>query len=235
MLLHILFLLLAVMLHPSPVQGNDAILGKINDDHKEIIVNMHNAIRSDVQPPASNMMKMEWSEEAAKNAAKCIEKCSLVPSSIEDRTVQGTICGEISLQTNYPAKWESIIENFSKGYKYFKYGVGKTDPTKDVYGYTQMIWHNSNRVGCATAICPQAENKFFYLCRYCPSGNIVGQLEKPYKEGPPCGDCRNSCQDNLCSSTCSYIDVYDSCSDLILMYSCSEPFVERGCARTCKC
>nr|XP_020646261.1 cysteine-rich venom protein-like isoform X1 [Pogona vitticeps] len=235
MLLQTIFLLLAVMLHQSSVQGYGAIIGKITDTQKSAIVNMHNAIRREVQPPASNMMKMVWSEEAAKNAEKCISKCSPAPSSIEERTVQGTVCGEIALQTNYPPTWANVIDQFSKGSKYFKYGVGKTDPTKDVYGYTQMIWHKSNQVGCATAICPEAENKFFHLCRYCPSGNIVGQLNKPYKEGPPCGECPNNCEDKLCSSSCSYTDVYESCADLLLMYSCSEPFVEQGCAHTCKC
>jgi hypothetical protein len=38
--------------------------------------------------------------------------------------------------------------------------------------YTQMIWRNSRRVGCATAVARQEE---FLVCRYSEAGNVTGQ------------------------------------------------------------
>jgi hypothetical protein len=38
--------------------------------------------------------------------------------------------------------------------------------------YTQLIWRNSHRVGCATAVGRREE---FLVCRYSEAGNITGQ------------------------------------------------------------
>jgi len=41
--------------------------------------------------------------------------------------------------------------------------------------YTQMVWRNTNEVGCATA---SDRNMDFLVCRYSPWGNFPGQM--PY-------------------------------------------------------
>jgi hypothetical protein len=38
--------------------------------------------------------------------------------------------------------------------------------------YTQLIWRNSRRVGCATAVGREEE---FLVCRYSEAGNVTGQ------------------------------------------------------------
>jgi len=38
--------------------------------------------------------------------------------------------------------------------------------------YTQLIWRNSRRVGCASAV---GRNEEFLVCRYSEAGNITGQ------------------------------------------------------------
>jgi hypothetical protein len=38
--------------------------------------------------------------------------------------------------------------------------------------YTQLIWSNSRRIGCATAV---GGNEEFLVCRYSEAGNITGQ------------------------------------------------------------
>jgi pathogenesis-related protein 1 len=42
--------------------------------------------------------------------------------------------------------------------------------------YTQMIWGNTSKIGCAKAVC--ADNSQVWVCNYYPAGNYVG--EKPY-------------------------------------------------------
>ncbi len=44
--------------------------------------------------------------------------------------------------------------------------------------YTQMVWHETTRVGMATAMA--ADGKFYTCARYLPVGNIVG--ERPYRK-----------------------------------------------------
>ena len=50
--------------------------------------------------------------------------------------------------------------------------VSRTGQWKDVGHYTQMVWAESDRVGCAVA----AGADFDYLvCRYRTAGNVIGQ------------------------------------------------------------
>lgn len=42
--------------------------------------------------------------------------------------------------------------------------------------YTQMIWKNTQSVGCAVAIC--ADKSQLWVCNYNPPGNYIG--ERPY-------------------------------------------------------
>jgi len=43
--------------------------------------------------------------------------------------------------------------------------------------YTQMVWHNTSKVGCGMAICSDSHEQV-WVCHYSPAGNIVG--ETPY-------------------------------------------------------
>ena len=43
--------------------------------------------------------------------------------------------------------------------------------------YTQMVWHNTSKVGCAMAVCSDSHEQI-WVCHYSPAVNIVG--EKPY-------------------------------------------------------
>lgn len=42
--------------------------------------------------------------------------------------------------------------------------------------YTQVVWSDSNRVGCARVQCDNGW--YFVTCNYSPPGNVIGQ--KPY-------------------------------------------------------
>ncbi|KAH0621813.1 hypothetical protein JD844_023451 [Phrynosoma platyrhinos] len=137
MILQIVFLLLAVVLQHFPGKAN-TLLSETSEMQKKEIVDKHNAIRRQVQPTASNMMKMMWNEKAAMNARRWAGKCQAISSPREERMVDGSLCGEITLQTNYPTSWHDAIDAFSSGKTFFQYSTGSTDPTKNVYGYTQV-------------------------------------------------------------------------------------------------
>ncbi|XP_039604049.1 cysteine-rich venom protein Cau1-like [Polypterus senegalus] len=62
--------------------------------------------------------------------------------------------------------------------------------------YTQMIWASSGFVGCAGAYYPNSPYKYFYVCHYCPVGNINTDL---YTSGAPCSSCPKACEKNLCT------------------------------------
>lgn len=48
----------------------------------------------------------------------------------------------------------------------------RSGDVENVGHYTQLIWRNSRRVGCASAV---GRNEEFLVCRYSEAGNITGQ------------------------------------------------------------
>ncbi|XP_036003202.1 cysteine-rich venom protein TEL1-like [Fundulus heteroclitus] len=160
------------------------------------IVNKHNTLRRGVQPTASNMLKMRWNNEAGSNAAKWAAKCTMSHSPASARVISTSGCGENLYMASWKNSWSNAIQSWYNEVKDFRYGVGSVNG--GVVGhYTQVVWHNSNQIGCAMAYCPNSQYKYFYVCHYCPPGNY--QLARPYKSGPSCSDCPGACDNKLCN------------------------------------
>uniref|UniRef100_A0A8D0BG46 Cysteine rich secretory protein 3 n=1 Tax=Salvator merianae TaxID=96440 RepID=A0A8D0BG46_SALMN len=224
----------------SPVSsniGNDPhvyFLSITPEQQKEILYKF-NSIRREVQPTASNMLEMKWSEEAAENARKWAEQCQFRSSSVHERIVNGIKCGETLSQAMVANSWSDIIETWATKKSDFKYGIGLINPKKNIYTYTQLIWYSSYLMGCALAYCPKNNVPYIYACHYCPVGNIVRKLSKPYKSGPSCGRCPDSCEDKLCTNPCRYVDKITGCKTLKVMAKCDGDFLKKNCQATCNC
>ncbi|XP_078242900.1 serotriflin-like [Pogona vitticeps] len=204
------------------------------EKQKEIL-DAFNAIRRDVKPTAANMLKMTWSDEATETASRWASKCQFRNSPIEERMVGGFACGETLSQTVTANSWTDIIKLWSKSKTNFKYGIGPVDPRKSIYTYTQLIWYNSHKVGCAVAYCPKNTFPYLFLCHYCPSGNAQDKIATPYKEGLPCADCPSDCDNKLCTKACEYMNSHNQCQDLKDRFSCESGFMNDFCKATCKC
>jgi len=50
--------------------------------------------------------------------------------------------------------------------------------SKDVGHFTQLVWRDTKRVGCATAISTGPKGGVFLTCNYDPPGNVMGQFEQ---------------------------------------------------------
>ncbi|XP_006267458.1 serotriflin [Alligator mississippiensis] len=232
-----IFVCLAVMLHQSvgqrPALGFTALSRSTADNHK-VIVDKFNDLRSNVSPAASNMLKMEWDPDVAASAQKWANKCQNTISPDEESTVRGVHCGETIAQSSRPVSWSAVIQHWYDRVKYFKYGVGGTDKNESFNTYTQVVWYNSYQIGCGVAYCPNDQFNFFYVCHYCPAGNIVEDLARPYKAGPKCGDCPDACENGLCTNPCRFHDTGSDCSTLKDLFGCTD-MVKEKCPATCKC
>ncbi|KAF5199828.1 Pathogenesis-related protein [Thalictrum thalictroides] len=60
--------------------------------------------------------------------------------------------------------------------KWYHYDTNSCSSGKQCGHYTQIVWHNTERVGCAKIICDTGDS--FIACEYHPPGNYIG--EKPY-------------------------------------------------------
>jgi pathogenesis-related protein 1 len=78
--------------------------------------------------------------------------------------------------------WESEVECYTFGP--FQSGVNATcSEACRAYGgcghLTQMLWRNTQRVGCGQAECSEGKTrKSYWVCNYDPPGNYTGEL--PY-------------------------------------------------------
>ncbi|KAM3602718.1 uncharacterized protein V6R79_009526 [Siganus canaliculatus] len=196
------------------------------------IVDKHNDLRRNVQPSASNMLKMSWNNEAAANAQRWANTCSMNHSPKSARTIRSSGCGENLYMASWKNSWSNAIQAWYDEIKDWRYGVGSING--GVVGhFTQVVWYRSNEVGCAMAHCPNSRYKYFYVCQYCPPGNY--QLARPYKTGPRCGDCPGACDNGLCTNPCRYTDKYSNCPGLARQWGCGNRQVASWCKASCQC
>uniref|UniRef100_M9T1L6 CRiSP-Cha-1 n=1 Tax=Chamaeleo calyptratus TaxID=179908 RepID=M9T1L6_CHACY len=235
MILLSLYICMAVLLQQSGVKGSSHNAASMTTvEHQKEIVWKHNELRRAVQPPASNMLRMEWDAGIATNAQSWANQCTLKHSSTESRTIHGTRCGENIFMSSKLYSWSSAIQLWYDEVKFFRYNFGATSEDHVIGHYTQVIWATSYQVGCGFASCNHLYYKNFYVCQYCPAGNRYDLMKTPYKAGKPCGDCPNACDKGLCTNPCKYRDNYKSCSELTKKWGCKRNLKE-NCKASCQC
>ncbi|KAH7285862.1 hypothetical protein KP509_33G049200 [Ceratopteris richardii] len=58
--------------------------------------------------------------------------------------------------------------------KYYNAASNSCVPPSEPCGvYTQVVWHTTSSLGCASSVCP--DNSTFIMCSYNPPGNVRGQ------------------------------------------------------------
>ncbi|OCT79081.1 hypothetical protein XELAEV_18030177mg [Xenopus laevis] len=214
-------------------------LSTYNATNRQKIVDTHNAYRRSAKPTAANMLKMSWNARAAKTAENWAQTCNQYHSPPSSRQITNFTCGENLFMSSYPASWEEAIESLHSEFKNFEYGVGAKDRDLDIGHYTQIMWYKSYLVGCHCTECPVVNGgtfRYYYVCHYCPAGNIADTIEYPYKSGPACKDCPNACDNGLCTNPCPYEDNYSNCNDLATKGQCDKyQLVKEGCPASCLC
>ena len=69
-----------------------------------------------------------------------------------------------------------VVTAWAEEEEYYDYQTNTCQPGQDCGHFTQMIWHESQLVGCAKAFC--ADKSQIWACNYYPRGNYIG--ERPY-------------------------------------------------------
>lgn len=138
-----------------------------------IVLEQHNTYRSSLQLPP-----LTWSSGLALDALAWAKNLARKDKGQHDSDIRGKEGENIWWGTAGAFTCAEMINfwgNEKKGFVYGTFPDCKTDRSAVVGHYTQIVWKNTQQVGCALV----SNGKMDYLvCRYSAPGNIVG--EKPY-------------------------------------------------------
>uniref|UniRef100_A0A0N8B0Y2 Venom allergen n=1 Tax=Daphnia magna TaxID=35525 RepID=A0A0N8B0Y2_9CRUS len=196
----------------------------VDRSNRQVILQTHNTLRSIVasgqesrgqpgpQPRASNMQMMTWDDELATVAQRLAEQCLFEHDCNECRKVGRFPVGqnlavEWTTGPPLPTNWKKQVTRWYEEVEEFPNTSARKFEFSVITGhYSQIIWADTNRVGCGFT--SFRDNGTFetnlYVCNYGPAGNFVGLPS--YKVGEPCSQCpaNTACSTrfpNLCEST----------------------------------
>uniref|UniRef100_A0A674C797 Cysteine-rich secretory protein LCCL domain containing 1b n=1 Tax=Salmo trutta TaxID=8032 RepID=A0A674C797_SALTR len=184
----------------------------ITEGDMHLILDLHNKLRGQVYPQASNMEYMVWDTELERSAEHWTHTCLWEhgPQHMLTQIGQnlGAHWGRDRPPTFHVQAWYDEVRDYSYPYPqecnpHCPFRCSGPVCTH----YTQMVWATSSHIGCAINVCYNMNvwgmiwTKAVYLvCNYSPPGNWWGHA--PYKHGSPCSACPPSygggCRDNLC-------------------------------------
>ncbi|KYO37904.1 cysteine-rich secretory protein LCCL domain-containing 2 [Alligator mississippiensis] len=180
-------------------------------DREEILM-LHNKLRGQVYPSASNMEYMTWDDELERSAEAWAHECiwdhgpaNLLPSIGQNLAVHW---GRYRTPAFHVQSWYDEVKDYTYPYPHEcnPWCPERCSGAMCTH-YTQIVWATTTKMGCAVNICKKMnvwgdiwENAVYLVCNYSPKGNWIG--EAPYKNGRPCSECPpsygGSCKDNLC-------------------------------------
>ncbi len=73
-----------------------------------------------------------------------------------------------------PAK---VVDSWGSEKADYDYAGNRCKAGKMCGHYTQVVWRDTRKVGCAVAVCEDTQQQI-WVCQYQPAGNVVGR--KPY-------------------------------------------------------
>ncbi|XP_077520369.1 scoloptoxin SSD976-like [Amblyomma americanum] len=184
------------------------VSSRLNAEEKAELLRAHNELRSQVTrgqlpglKPAANMFALRWDDELADLAEEHARQCGAArENDHEKRTgLLGTLGRNIGWEASsdpfadhldlphikvWKSEHKDVEDDVISSYRNTESGIGQ---------FTQMIWANTQTVGCGVATYTRKDNVGRYpyqrslTCYYSPGGNVRGL--PVYEEGAACSRC----------------------------------------------
>ncbi|NXI58854.1 CRLD2 protein, partial [Chloroceryle aenea] len=171
-------------------------------DRQEILM-LHNKLRGQVYPVASNMEYMTWDDELERSAHAWAQQCiwdhgpsSLIRSIGQNLAVHW---GRYRSPAFHVQSWYDEVKDYTYPYPH---ECNPWCPEKCTGSmcthYTQIVWATTNKIGCAVNVCKQMnvwgeiwENAVYLVCNYSPKKGMFSstyQRQRGWAElgCPPC-------------------------------------------------
>ncbi|XP_065184625.1 peptidase inhibitor 16-like [Sycon ciliatum] len=181
---------------------------------KEELVGVHNALRGEVLPQASNMQKMLWDDQLATSAQEHSSRCVWAPNQLANAEAAASFpegVGEnLAFSFNDATTAEvnpvRFIHEWFAESAFYNLSSDSCAPKETCKHYKQLVWSSSHAIGCGIYTCQLFDffgvslpNATLFSCLYGAAGNTA--TLKPYSEGTPCSECPSrseSCEASLC-------------------------------------
>jgi uncharacterized protein YkwD len=138
------------------------------------MVAAHNAVRAAAPGASTPLPSVTWDPEIAAIAQSWSDRlassgCGLMHSSPSQRPG----LGENLYMTSGTATAQQVVDAWASEISCFRPG-GSVDSCSCTCGhYTQIVWRDSIRIGCAVARCGGRGE--VWTCNYGPAGNYIGR------------------------------------------------------------
>ena len=156
---------------PLAIAQTHANSSLASDTTAQTLLNQHNQYRTEVNVPL-----LVWSDALASDAQQWANTLADQGGNLqhsENRNGQGE---NLWAGTAGAFSYEQMIDGWGEEQQYFRSGtfphVSSTGNWADVGHYTQMIWRDTTKVGCAIAT---GGGNDILVCRYSPPGNYQGR------------------------------------------------------------
>lgn len=140
----------------------------------------HNRVRKNAKPsPSPELAEMKWSTDVESAALIWARNCSFS----HDTRLNVLNMGQNIFASTFAHSAEDAVAAWADEAEDYDYSLNQCATGKVCGHYTQIVWRNSLRVGCATVTClsnsPWKRNPWYLtVCNYAEPGNWLGK--KPY-------------------------------------------------------
>ena len=164
----IVFVAIALIADSASIESN------LSPKEVQQLIDLHNKARADV-----GVGPLNWSKELAIYAQQWADHLAFTDCEIKHRPHSGMwkqVHGENLFQgTSGYYGVADAVTMWESEKKYYKGGALNSSNWYDSGHYTQIVWKDTQRVGCAKVEC---NGRIIVVCNYDPPGNVLGQ--KPY-------------------------------------------------------
>jgi uncharacterized protein YkwD len=131
----------------------------------------HNVWRQQVGVP-----DLTWSEEAAKVAQDWANHQQSLGCTMAHNPDRGNYGENVYWAMGSTPSPKDVVDAWGSEIVDYDYATNSCQPGKVCGHYTQVVWRDTQKVGCGTASCN--DGSIFWVCNYDPPGNYMGQT--PY-------------------------------------------------------
>jgi uncharacterized protein YkwD len=145
------------------------------DPQADEFVTAHNDVRAAALPtPVPPLPALAFDAELKAIAQAWSTRCVFEHS-------EGDLGENLAFFTGPDSTPADVVDAWASEAAFYQYDTNACEPSEQCGHYTQIVWRETERVGCGVSTCTIPEfdvEGLLWVCNYDPPGNFVG--EKPY-------------------------------------------------------